>query len=376
MKKLLPLLLALVLVLALAACSAPQQPGDERQQEDSLLIGVILVGAEDDNGYNYNHIAGLKTMQDACNITDEQIIYKANVSEDAACGDAVRQLAEAGCDVIFSNSFGHEAYLVAAADDYPAIQFCPATGNLSATDGRDNTHNFFAKIHEARYLSGIAAGMKLNELGSTRLGYVGAKPLPEVISGFTAFYLGAKSVCPGVVMDVIYTNEWNDAALEAQAAQTLIDNGAMVVGQHSDTTAPAATAQANGVFHVGYNADMIAAAPDASLLSPRINWGVYYTYAINCLLSGEAIAQDWCQGLDTGAVYLSPLNTAIAAAGTQDALDAAQAALLDGSLQVFAGPLTDQDGKLIVAAGEFFDEGSQASAPAWDHLLAGVTVIH
>ncbi len=182
--------------------------------------------------------------------------------------------------------------------------------------------------------------MKLNELGETKLGYVAAVPFSEVISGYTAFYLDAKSVCPEATMDVIYTNTWNDAVLEAQVAQTLIDGGCKVISQHSDTTAPATTAQANGAFQVGYNSDMIPAAPEASLISARSDWGIYLAYAVQCVIDGAPIPTDWCQGLAEDAVYLSPLNTDIAATGTQDAINKAGAAIISGELHVFAGPLT------------------------------------
>ncbi|MGI5986411.1 MAG: BMP family ABC transporter substrate-binding protein, partial [Oscillospiraceae bacterium] len=202
------------------------------------------------------------------------------------------------------------------------------------------------------------------------------------ISGFTAFYLGAKSVNPDVTMDVIYTNEWSNATKEAQAAQALIDKGCDVISQHSDTTAPATTAQTAGIWQVGYNADMISAAPEASLISARINWGVYYTYAVKTLLDGGEIAQDWCKGFADGAVSLTPLNTDIAAEGTQEAIDAAAAEITAGTRHVFAGPLngvgTDFDGSektIEVAEDDYFAEGEEASAPAWYYIIDGITVL-
>ncbi|MEG0941775.1 MAG: BMP family ABC transporter substrate-binding protein [Oscillospiraceae bacterium] len=388
MKKILALLLAATMAFALVGCSkTPADPKESAKPTAStepnaaadFKVGVVMIGDESDMGYNYNHVVGIKEMQKELGLTDDQIIYKANTPEGSECETAIRELVEAGCKVIFANSFGHEAYMVEVAAEYPDIQFCHATGFKSATDELDNTHNYFAAIHEARYLAGIAAGLKT---ANNHLGYVAAKPFAEVISGFTAFYLGAKSVNPDVTMDVIYTNEWSDATLEAQAAQALIDGGCDVISQHSDTTAPATTAEKNGVFQVGYNADMIKAAPKASLISPRVAWGVYYTYAVKTVMDGAELPQDWCKGYADGAVFLSPLNEAIAAEGTQAAIDKAAAAITDGTLHVFAGPLSgkgvDFDGKEVTVdlkEGEHFPEGEKGSAPAWNYIIPGINVL-
>ncbi|MEG1242400.1 MAG: BMP family ABC transporter substrate-binding protein [Oscillospiraceae bacterium] len=393
MKKALALLLALTMVFALAACgktpapetSAPAKPEGSAPvtvagiPADQLKIGVVMIGDESDMGYNYNHVVGIKEMQKKLGLKDEQIIYKPNTPEGSECDTAVRELCEAGCNIIFGNSFGFEPFMVEVAPEFPEIQFCHATGYVSAGDELENTHNYFAGIHEARYLAGIAAGLKT---ANNHLGYVAAKPFAEVISGFTAFYLGAKSVNPDVVMDVIYTNSWSDATLEAQTAQALIDGGCDVISQHSDTTAPATTAEKNGVFQVGYNADMITAAPKASLVSARVAWGVYYIEAIQDMIDGTPIPQDWCKGFADGAVYLSPLNEAIIGEGTKEAIEKAEAGIKDGSLHVFAGPLSgvgkDFDGKEIkmdVAEGDFFAEGVKASAPAWCYIIPGITVL-
>lgn len=388
MKKVFSILLALAMVFALAACgtgadsgTAPSASG-AGDVKSSLKIGVILIGDRSDMGYTYNHVIGFEEMQENLGIADEQIIYKTNIGEDSGCDTAIRELVEAGCQIIFANSFGHEAYMVEVASEYPDVEFCHATGYVSAGDDLDNTHNYFASIHEARYLAGIAAGLKSKEIGNSKLGYVAAKTYAEVISGYTAFYLGARSANPAVTMDVIYTNEWSDATLEAQAAQALIDSGCGVISQHSDTTAPATTAENAGVFQVGYNADMISAAPNASLVSARIDWSVYYTYAVQCMIDGSDIPQDWCKGLADGAVYLSPLNEKIVADGTKEAIEKAQSALIDGSSHVFDGPLSgtgvDFSGKPIsidVAKGEHFPESETASAPSWCYIIDGVKVV-
>jgi basic membrane protein A len=274
--------------------------------KDKLKIGFIHISDPSDKGYTYNHDLGTRKMAENLGLSQDQIVNKYNVGEDDSCATAINECIEAGCQAIFATSFGFGDYMQEAAAAHPEIQFFHATGAGAAASGLKNFHNYFVAIYEARYLAGIAAGMKLNELKATKLGYVAAFPFAEVISGFTAFYLGAKSVCPDATMDVIYTNSWNDPVLEAQVAQKLIDGGCKVISQHSDSTAPATTAEKNKVFQVGYNADMIEAAPNASLISARADWSVYLTYAVQSVIDGKEIPADWCQGLKQGAVSSAP----------------------------------------------------------------------
>ena len=391
-KRILALLMAGVMAIGLAACggTADTAPAEETEESTEaaetaeetagipaadLKIGLILVGEAAD-AYNKNHIEGMQAACEKLGVDyDTQVIVKTNIGEDSTCTDAIGELADAGCQAIFSDSFGHEQYMVEAAPDYPDIQFCAATGYQGASDSLDNTHNYFAQIYQARFLAGIAAGLKTE---TNKLGYVAAKPFAEVISGYTAFYLGAKSVNPDVTMLVNYTNEWSDATKEATNAQALIDQGCDVISQHSDTSAPATTAETNGVFAVGYNDDMIPVAPNAALVSARINWGAYYEYALGCLLDGEAISQDWCGDYAEGACYLSPFNEAILAEGTQEAVEAAAAAITGGTLQVFAGPLhgVDADGnELNLAEGEAYIENETSSAPSFAYIIDGITVL-
>ncbi|MDR0814001.1 MAG: BMP family ABC transporter substrate-binding protein [Oscillospiraceae bacterium] len=382
LKKIFALLLCIALTAALFACKKndPKPSGDKGAlTKDNIIIGVVLVGAEDDNGYNFNHMEGIKEMAAALGIKDEQIIVKRNIPETDECRTALIELATAGANIIFADSFGHEDYVLEVANDYPNIQFAHATGYKAAGSELTNVHNYFTKIFEARYLSGIVAGLKAKEIGNPKLGYVGAFPFAEVISGYTAFYLGAKSVYPEVTMDVMFTNSWSDPTLEAQTARALIERGAGVISQHSDTTAPATTAAELGAFQVGYNADMISAAPTASLVSARVKWGVYYTYAVKTLLDGGTLSTDWCQGFTDGAVYLSPLNDAIVAAGTKEAVAAAEEKLR-GGLHVFSGDIVVQAFKDAGKAdsltdGAYYDESASQSAPSFEIDLPGITKI-
>ena len=405
LKKILAAGMAAVMCLGMAACSggsessapaseAPASAADtaaassEASSESSALtpvakedlkIGFVHISDPSDKGYTYNHDLGTQKMVKDLGLNEDQIINKYYTAEGDATTTALQELVDQGCQIIFATSFGFEPYVVEMAKAHPEIQFCHATGEQAAEVNLPNYHNYFTGIHEVRYLTGIAAGMKLNELGETKLGYVAAFPYAECISAYSAFYLGAKSVCPEATMDVIYTQQWNDPTTEAQVAQKLIDSGCVVLGQDADSTATATTAENNGVFQVGYNSDMIEAAPKASLISARSDWSIYLDYAVQCVIDGKAIDTDWCQGLADGAVYLSPLNTDIAAEGTQEALDEATEKIKSGELHVFAGPLTGKavDGgeDLNLAEGEYFHESEERSAPSFAYIVDGITEV-
>jgi basic membrane protein A len=397
MKKVLALVLSLALLFAVAACgggkgspspspsgsaSPTGAPAGKGIAKEDLKIGFVHISDPSDKGYTYNHDLGTWKMVEALGLSENQIINKYNVGEDEGCAAAIDELIEAGCQIIFATSFGHGSYMQEAAAANPDVEFCHATGAGAAASGLSNFHNYFTSIYEARYLGGIVAGLKLKELGETKLGYVAAYPYAEVISGYTAFYLGAKSVLPGVTMDVIYTNSWHDPVLEAQAAQTLIDGGCMVISQHSDSTAPETTAASNGVFQVGYNADMIDAAPTASLISARSDWSVYLIFAVSQLMKGEPIPTDWCAGLAEGAVFMSPLNEDIAAPGTKEAIEKAKQDIIDGKLHVFAGPLkgsgvtfSGETETIEIPEGEWFEESKTQSAPYWFYIIDGINIL-
>ena len=357
-KRLLALLLAGAMTFGLAACGNTDQGSAESpsgttpagtetggEAAKTVKVGLICIGDENDQGYTYNFIRGKEAVTEALaakGITvDWEVKY--NVGEDSSCEEANIELAEAGCDLIINNSFGFEPYMLKVAPDYPEIQFISCTNQASAVDELENTHNAFANIYEGRYLAGVVAGMKMQEMidngeitaDQAVIGYVGAYSFAEVISGFTAYYLGAKSVCPSVTMKVQFVGSWSDATLEGNAAQALCDAGCVMISQHSDNTTPATAAQNAGAFHTGYNNDMIAVAPEASLIGTRIDWSVYFEYAIEAVANGESFEQDWCHGMDEGAVVMTPLNEEIAAAGTADKLAEVEEQLRSGALQVF-----------------------------------------
>lgn len=402
MKKLIALLMAVAMVVAATACAAPapapaatpapaaseapaateapaasEAPAAEGLSLKTIKVGFIHVSDPSDGGYTYNHDKGTQKMIANLGLKPEQVISKYNVKEDDSCATAIKELIEAGCNIIFATSFGHEDYMLAAAKENPNIQFCHATGFQAAGSGLKNFHNYFGSIYEARYLTGIAAGLKTK---TNKLGYVTAMPFAECISGFTAFYLGAKSVNPKVTMEVKYTNAWNDPTKEAQVAQALIDDGCDVLGQHADSTATQTTAEANGVWAVGYNSDMIAAAPKASLTSAIWDWSVYLTMAVQSVAEGKEIPTDFSGGLKEGVVNISALNDAIVAPGTKEKIEEARAKLISGELKVFVGPLkgegVDFGGNKVTVdlkPGEEYVE--KQSAPSWNFIIDGITVV-
>lgn len=360
-----------------------------------IKVGVIYIGDENE-GYTASHMEGIDEMQAALGLSDDQIIEKTLIGEDQSCYDAAVDLADQGCGIIFATSFGHESYLLQAAGEYPEIEFCHATGYQAATSGLANMHNYFTSIYEARYVSGVVAGMKLQEMidngtitaDQAKIGYVGAYPYAEVVSGYTAFFLGARSECPTATMEVQYTNSWADMAAEGDVASRLIADNCVLISQHADTTGAPTTCQTEGVPCVGYNVDMTAVAPDEALTSAANNWGPYYTYAVQCAIDGTAMPADWCQGFAEGAVFITPINEAVVATGTPEKVAEVEAAIADGSLHVFDTTTFTVNGSSIedlISSDEafakyeayvsdgYFHESEIASAPAFDLRIDGIT---
>lgn len=429
MKKLLALILALAMALALVACgssgnsgsasstgsagsaaaSGSEEGGDASTNATDLKIGCILVGDENE-GYSYAHIKGIQEAIDATGIPAENVIMKYSVPENEECYDAAIDLVEQGCSLIISNSYSHQSYMQQAASECPDVTFVACTGDTAAISGLDNFKNAFTAVYQSRYVSGVVAGMKIAELvanneipasgydenGKVKVGYVGAYPYAEVVSGYTAFFLGIQSVYPDVVMEVSYTNSWFDITAEGTAADSLMADGCVIIGQHADSTgAPAAVqaAQEAGTvaYSVGYNIDMLSVAPTAALTSSTNDWGVYYTYAFNCALNGEEIVTDWCEGYDTGAVGITPLGESCAE-GTADKVAEVEAALKSGELQVFDTSKFTVNGEhptsiLVDMDGDFegdtegvvdgvFQESTLRSAPGFTARIDGITELN
>ena len=421
MKKLLALLLTAVMLLALVACggnngenagnnagsnggnTASDNTGDAGAEGGEAAATDIKVGfifLHDENStYDLNFINGAKAACEALGITD--YVLKTNVPEGQECYDAAADLADDGCDIIFADSFGHEDFMIQAAKEFPDVQFCHSTGTKAHTEGLDNYHNAFASIYEGRFLAGIAAGMKLNEMiesgeiteDEAKIGYVGAFTYAEVISGYTSFFLGARSVCPSATMEVTFTGSWYDETAEKEGAQKLINNGCVLISQHADSMGAPTACELAGVPNVSYNGSTISACPNTYIISSRIDWAPYYEYAISAVMNGEAIDADWTGTLSTGSVVLTELNTDVAAEGTQEAIDEATAALEAGTLHVFDTTTFTVGGETLTSymadvdtdadytpdteaiSDGYFHESEYRSAPYFDLRIDGITLL-
>ena len=372
MKKLVVMVfISLVLIGTLAAGGgrdAGRRPAGELTAE-TVRLAFIHVGDTADRGYTYRQHRGTEDMMSDLGISAGQVRNFWNISPGAAADTAILEAIEWGADMIFATSFGHGPHMLEAAQDHPYIRFFHATGNLATAAGLPNFHNYFGNMTQARYLSGIAAGKRTQ---SNILGFVAAHPNAEVITGLTAFFMGAQSVNPDVQMYVMFMNAWNNPTLEAQLAQALIDRGADVIAQHADSASAQTTAQAAGVWGVGYNNDMIPLAPDAVLVSPMFDWSVYLTYAVGTILDGGTVAPDFLAGLNEGMVFMSDLNPNTVVDGTAEAMAAAEAYIRAGR-NVFTGPIYNAAGVQILAAGQEWVE--PLSAPSWTHIIRGITVV-
>ena len=361
-KKLLSLVLALGMVASMfAGC------GDSDASSDDLKIGVILVGDETET-YTLAHMEAIKAAAEKLGISEDNIIWKEKIEETEDCYNAAKQLVASGCTLVISNSYGHQDYMVEAAEEFEDVNFVAMTGDFAAISGLDNFYNAFTRVYEARYVSGVVAGMKVQELidngeltdanydadGNVKIGYVGAFPYAEVVSGYTAFYLGIKSVVSNVSMEVQYTDSWFDIDGEAAAAELLIQDGCVIIGQHADSTGAPDKVQSyydNGtvVYSVGYNVDMLTTAPDAALTSATNNWEVYYEELFSAVLNGTEIPQDAAYGYADDGVAITALGPNVAE-GTADKVAEVEAALKDGSLKVFDTSTFTVDGETLTSA--------------------------
>lgn len=419
MKRVLSLLMVMVfVVLALVSCG--NKPVEETNPlADSLLpaqaieaftvpsdfkIGVILLHDENST-YDLNFINGIKRVQTALGMSDTQVILKRNIPEGNECYEAATDLVNQGCKVIFADSFGHEDFMVKAAKENPTVHFAHATGTKAHTEKLANYHNAFAAIYEGRYLAGVAAGLKLNELkvaGKLKgdhpvMGYVGAFTYAEVISGYTSFYLGAKSVCPDVTMKVQFTGSWYDESEERNAANTLLAAGADLISQHADSLGAPTACEDAKIPNISYNGSTYDAGPNTFIISSAIDWAPYYAYLIKSVVNGTEIATDWTGTIATGSVILSEWNTTVAAKGTEEKLKEVIAQFKAGTLCVFdttkdnyitvngekltsymADVDTDAaftpDTEVVIAG--IFRESQFRSAPYFDLTIDGITLMN
>ena len=418
MKKFTALLLSIAMVATLCACGSTADTAatdataetaetteatettDAAATEAAVTVKAGFICLHDENStYDLNFINAAK---EACEKMGIEYVIKTNIPEGQECYEAACELADAGCNFIFADSFGHEDYMIEAAKEYPDVQFCHATGTKAHTENVANFHNAFASIYEGRYLAGIVAGMKLNEMidageitaEEAKMGYIGAYTYAEVISGYTSFYLGAKSVCPSVTMEVTFTGSWYDETAEKEGANTLINDGCVLISQHADSMGAPTACETAGVPNVSYNGSTASACPNTILVSSRIDWAPYFEYAMGCVANGTAIDTDWVGTLATGSVKLTDLGENVAE-GTADAIAAAQADIESGKTHVFdittftvegaelssyqADVDTDPDyapDHEVITDGYFNESGEGfRSAPYFDVKIDGITLL-
>lgn len=366
---------------------------------EGVKAGFIFLHDENST-YDLNFMNAAKA---ACEALGVEYLTKTNIPEGQECYEAACELADAGCNFIFADSFGHEDYMIEAAKEFPEIQFCHATGTKAHTEGLANFHNAFASIYEGRYLAGIAAGMKLNEMiekGDIKeeeavMGYIGAYTYAEVISGYTSFYLGAKSVCPSATMKVTFTGSWYDETAEKEGANKLIEDGCVLISQHADSMGAPTACETAGVPNVSYNGSTESACPNTFIVSSRIDWQPYFEYCLDAVANGTEIATDYTGSLETGSVALTELGKTAPAAGTQEAIDAAKADLIAGKIKVFDTATFTVEGKAldsymadvdtdanyegdheVIIDGEFVESGADfRSAPYFNINIDGIELL-
>ncbi len=401
MKKILAFCLAVVLLCSFSACGfgSRQTEPEEKGYDTAMKVGFVFVG-DKNQGYTYAHYEAAMAMMETLGLDESRLVFKWNVAENEEAYDAAVDLADKGCDVIFSNSYGHEEYIIQAAIEYPDVQFCHFSGNKAESCELENVHNFFQKVHESRYVSGVVAGMKLNEMiekgtlkpEEAKMGYVAAFSSPEVVSGYTAFYLGAKSVCKSVTMDVKYVGAWADEELEQETARELIDNGCVLIGQHSHINAVASICEEAKIPVVGCYVSLLEIAPTQALTSAAINWEPYITDAVKSVMDGEQIPVDWSGGYAEDSVMITELNQSAVAKGTKEAVEKTELALRNGDLHVFditTWKVDDEtisttatealkeiyQGKEYIQNGTFL-ESEISSSPAFSFKIDGITELN
>ena len=396
-KKILSLCLVVVMIAALGVSMVSCGGG----ADDDFKLGVILLHDEAST-YDLNFIEAVERAAEQLGLSEDQVIYKKNIPESNDCYEAAADLVDDGCDVIFADSFGHETYILKAAKEFTDVEFCHATGTMAHTEKLDNFHNAFASIYQGRFLAGVAAGMKLNEMiesgkitaEQAKIGYVGAFTYAEVMSGYTSFYLGAKYMCPSVTMDVQFTGSWYDELEEKNAANALMDRNCVLISQHADSMGAPTACEERSVPNVSYNGSTLASCPNTFIVSSKIDWTPYFVLICEAAMNGTEIPVDYTGTISTGSVALTDVNGQAAAAGTQEKINEIKAQLVAGELKVFdtsfftvgnetltsymADVDTDEayakDTEVI--ADGYFHESEYRSAPYFDIRIDGITLVN
>ena len=347
------------------AAGTTEATGTTEAATDSEAVTGVKAGfifLHDENStYDLNFLNAAKA---ACEKLGIEYMTKTNIPEGQEAYEAACELADAGCNFIFADSFGHEDYIIEAAKEYPNVQFSHATGTKAHTEGLDNFHNAFASIYDGRYLAGIVAGMKTE---SNLIGYVSAmgSENSECTGGIDAFAMGVYSVNPDAKVYVKVTNSWYSPTEETNAAKALLSEGCDVIAQHCDTPNPQLEAESAGKWGVGYNTDMSKDAPKATLTSTLWNWSAYYTYQVKQIVDGNWKCENYYGGMPDGLVDIAPLNMDICTEDMQKAVDEAKAKIEDGSFNVFDGVIETNDGKTVGEEGKTLDDATITGGINW-----------
>ncbi len=395
-------LIALVLVLALCLTAAVSFA--DGIAKENIKLGIITLHDEQST-YDKNFIDSAKAAAANLGLSDEQLIIVSGIPESDECRQKALDLVDEGCNIVFADSFGHEDFMIEAAKEFPEVTFAHATGTKAHTENLANFHNAFASIYEGRYLAGVAAGLKLNEIKEAgklkgevpMIGYVGAFTYAEVISGYTSFYLGAKSVCPDVIMKVQFTGSWYDEMGEKAAAEALINAGADLISQHADSMGAPTACESAGIPDISYNGSTLTDCPNTFIVASKIDWAPYFEYLVNQTIAGEEIATDWTGTIETGSVKLTDVNEAAAAAGTVEKIAEVKAELEAGTRKVFdtaADNFITKDGAKLESymadvdtdaaftpdteaiADGYFHESEYRSAPYFDVQIDGIELLN
>ncbi|MBR2660854.1 MAG: BMP family ABC transporter substrate-binding protein [Clostridia bacterium] len=393
-------ILALVLVLALCLTAAVSLA--DPIAKENIKLGVITLHGENST-YDANFINAVKEACAELGLEEgTNYVIVSDIEEADICRETALDLVDEGCNIIFADSFGHEDFIIEAAKEHPEVEFCHATGTKAHTENLANFHNAFAAIYEGRYLAGVAAGMKLEEIKAAgglkgevpMIGYVGAFPYAEVKSGYTSFYLGARSVCPDVIMKVQFTGSWYDETGEKTAAEALIALGADLISQHADSMGAPKACEAAGIPDVSYNGSTVDLCPNTFIVASKINWVPYFKYIIEKRIAGEAIDTDWTGTIATGSVELTDVNEKAAAAGTVEKIAEVKAQFEAGTLHVYDTATWTKGGAVMESyladvdtdaaftpdteaiVDGYFAESTLRSAPYFDIDIDGIEIVN
>ena len=392
--KIIVLCIILTMIVGLVGCG---NTATAPKENDKIKVGFIYLHDEQST-YDLNF---MESAQKACEACGAECINKVNIPEGGECYETAMSLVDMGCDIVFADSFGHEDYMIQAALDAPNVQFCHATGTKAHTTCLPNFHNAFATIYEGRFLSGVAAGLKLCEMleageiteDELLIGYIGAHPYAEVISGYTAFYLGAKYIVPEVKMKVQFTGSWYDEALEKEAANSLINQGCKLISQHADSMGAPSACENAGVPNVSYNGSTIQACPNTFIVSSKIDWTPYFEYIINCVKNNTPIDTDWVGTIQTNSVRMTDINHNVVSTNVEEYFNSIISQFNSGELHVFdVNNFTVNGEKLTsymadvdtddafepdteVISDGYFHESEYRSAPYFDLHIDGIEIV-